>query len=144
MSRCVSCGHVIITRLSVTVKCFWLTCLSTGKYSASTRSYKVDMKIHLSRPILSFYSLDFKLDLGVIQRIRKQCVVDFSTWASCHLICHLFLFLQMPTLMKATADDEAPCPGYLFEEISSILFPALLKSSVYIHCFQLPDKTLNL
>ncbi|KAK3529593.1 hypothetical protein QTP70_032012 [Hemibagrus guttatus] len=30
-------------------------------------------------------------------------------------------FLQkMPTLMKATADDEAPCPGYLFEEISKI------------------------
>ncbi|TSK14787.1 AP-4 complex accessory subunit Tepsin [Bagarius yarrelli] len=26
----------------------------------------------------------------------------------------------MPTLMKATADDEAPCPGYLFEEISKI------------------------
>ncbi|KAL7856884.1 hypothetical protein SRHO_G00157830 [Serrasalmus rhombeus] len=30
-------------------------------------------------------------------------------------------FLQkVPTLMKATADDEAPCPGYLFEEISKI------------------------
>ncbi|KAG7491222.1 hypothetical protein MATL_G00000630 [Megalops atlanticus] len=27
-------------------------------------------------------------------------------------------FLQkVPTLMKATADDETPCPGYLFEEI---------------------------
>ncbi|XP_036428485.1 AP-4 complex accessory subunit Tepsin [Colossoma macropomum] len=30
-------------------------------------------------------------------------------------------FLQkVPTLMKATADDEAPCPGYLFEEINKI------------------------
>ncbi|GAA6104670.1 AP-4 complex accessory subunit tepsin isoform X3 [Tachysurus ichikawai] len=30
-------------------------------------------------------------------------------------------FLQkMPTLMKATADDEAPCPGFLFEEIGKI------------------------
>ncbi|XP_072523881.1 AP-4 complex accessory subunit Tepsin [Salminus brasiliensis] len=30
-------------------------------------------------------------------------------------------FLQkVPTLMKATADDEAPCPGYLFEDISKI------------------------
>uniref|UniRef100_A0A4W4EJV8 Uncharacterized protein n=1 Tax=Electrophorus electricus TaxID=8005 RepID=A0A4W4EJV8_ELEEL len=30
-------------------------------------------------------------------------------------------FLQkVPTLMKATADDETPCPGYLFEDISKI------------------------
>lgn len=28
---------------------------------------------------------------------------------------------QVPTLMKATSDDETPCPGYLFEEIGSIL-----------------------
>ncbi|MCJ8738616.1 hypothetical protein PDJAM_G00037890 [Pangasius djambal] len=35
-------------------------------------------------------------------------------------------FLQkMPTLMKATADDEAPCPGYLFEEISKISHESL-------------------
>ncbi|CAB1338346.1 unnamed protein product [Coregonus sp. 'balchen'] len=27
---------------------------------------------------------------------------------------------QVPTLMKATADDESPCPGYLFEEIGKI------------------------
>lgn len=26
--------------------------------------------------------------------------------------------------MKATADDENPCPGYLFQEIGSILYPA--------------------
>lgn len=29
--------------------------------------------------------------------------------------------LKVPTLMKATADDENPCPGYLFQEIGSIL-----------------------
>ncbi|XP_062859065.1 AP-4 complex accessory subunit Tepsin [Trichomycterus rosablanca] len=30
-------------------------------------------------------------------------------------------FLQkVPTLIKATADDEVPCPGYLFEEFSKI------------------------
>ncbi|KAM8889378.1 AP-4 complex accessory subunit tepsin [Synchiropus picturatus] len=30
-------------------------------------------------------------------------------------------FLQkLPTLMKATADDENPCPGYLFQEIGKI------------------------
>ncbi|KAM9411092.1 AP-4 complex accessory subunit Tepsin-like isoform 1-T3 [Salvelinus alpinus] len=30
-------------------------------------------------------------------------------------------FLQkVPTLMKATVDDESPCPGYLFEEIGKI------------------------
>ncbi|XP_029954538.1 AP-4 complex accessory subunit Tepsin isoform X2 [Salarias fasciatus] len=30
-------------------------------------------------------------------------------------------FLQkVPTLMKATADDETPCPGYLFQEIGKI------------------------
>ncbi|CAB1450680.1 unnamed protein product [Pleuronectes platessa] len=30
-------------------------------------------------------------------------------------------FLQkVPTLMKATADDENPCPGYLFQEIGKI------------------------
>ncbi|XP_057682111.1 AP-4 complex accessory subunit tepsin isoform X7 [Corythoichthys intestinalis] len=32
-----------------------------------------------------------------------------------------FAFLQkVPTLMKATADDESPCPGYLFQEIGKI------------------------
>ncbi|XP_051968533.1 AP-4 complex accessory subunit Tepsin-like isoform X1 [Xyrauchen texanus] len=31
------------------------------------------------------------------------------------------VFLQkVPTLMRATADDESPCPGYLFEEIGKI------------------------
>uniref|UniRef100_A0A3Q3Q7Q4 Uncharacterized protein n=1 Tax=Monopterus albus TaxID=43700 RepID=A0A3Q3Q7Q4_MONAL len=28
--------------------------------------------------------------------------------------------LKVPTLMKATADDENPCPGYLFQEIGKI------------------------
>uniref|UniRef100_A0A9J8D404 TEPSIN adaptor related protein complex 4 accessory protein n=2 Tax=Cyprinus carpio TaxID=7962 RepID=A0A9J8D404_CYPCA len=27
---------------------------------------------------------------------------------------------QVPTLMRATSDDESPCPGYLFEEIGKI------------------------
>ncbi|KAM9411167.1 AP-4 complex accessory subunit tepsin-like [Salvelinus alpinus] len=27
---------------------------------------------------------------------------------------------NVPTLMKATVDDESPCPGYLFEEIGKI------------------------
>ncbi|XP_064378905.1 AP-4 complex accessory subunit tepsin isoform X2 [Dromaius novaehollandiae] len=27
---------------------------------------------------------------------------------------------RLPTLLKGTADDEAPCPGYLFEEIAKI------------------------
>lgn len=31
------------------------------------------------------------------------------------------VFLQkVPTLMRATSDDESPCPGYLFEEIGKI------------------------
>ncbi|KAK7134970.1 hypothetical protein R3I93_018165 [Phoxinus phoxinus] len=31
------------------------------------------------------------------------------------------IFLQkVPTLMRATSDDESPCPGYLFEEIGKI------------------------
>ncbi|KAK7919804.1 hypothetical protein WMY93_011088 [Mugilogobius chulae] len=35
-------------------------------------------------------------------------------------------FLQkVPTLMKATADDENPCPGYLFQEISKISHESL-------------------
>ncbi|XP_019725988.1 AP-4 complex accessory subunit Tepsin isoform X1 [Hippocampus comes] len=39
-------------------------------------------------------------------------------------------FLQkVPTLMKATTDDESPCPGYLFQEIGSILcIPRLLQA----------------
>lgn len=28
---------------------------------------------------------------------------------------------QLPILLKGTADDDVPCPGYLFEEIASIL-----------------------
>ncbi|XP_027884209.1 AP-4 complex accessory subunit Tepsin [Xiphophorus couchianus] len=40
-------------------------------------------------------------------------------------------FLQkIPTLMKATADDEAPCPGYLFQEIGKICH----ESSGYGQC----------
>lgn len=31
------------------------------------------------------------------------------------------LFLQLPVLLRGTADDDTPCPGYLFEEIASIL-----------------------
>ncbi|XP_061562018.1 AP-4 complex accessory subunit Tepsin isoform X2 [Phycodurus eques] len=35
-------------------------------------------------------------------------------------------FLQkVPTLMKATADDESPCPGYLFQEIGKISHQSL-------------------
>lgn len=35
-------------------------------------------------------------------------------------------FLQnVPTLMKATADDENPCPGYLFQEIGKISHASL-------------------
>lgn len=29
--------------------------------------------------------------------------------------------LQLPILLKGTSDDDIPCPGYLFEEIASIL-----------------------
>lgn len=34
-------------------------------------------------------------------------------------------FSQVPILMKATADDETPCPGYIFEEIGSILLQSV-------------------
>ncbi|XP_049614459.1 AP-4 complex accessory subunit Tepsin isoform X1 [Syngnathus scovelli] len=35
-------------------------------------------------------------------------------------------FLQkVPTLMKATADDESPCPGYIFQEIGKISHESL-------------------
>lgn len=34
---------------------------------------------------------------------------------------HFLDYFKVPTLMKATADDENPCPGYLFQEIGSIL-----------------------
>uniref|UniRef100_A0A8B9KHA5 TEPSIN adaptor related protein complex 4 accessory protein n=1 Tax=Astyanax mexicanus TaxID=7994 RepID=A0A8B9KHA5_ASTMX len=35
-------------------------------------------------------------------------------------------FLQkVPTLMKATADDEVPCPGYLFQDINKISHESL-------------------
>ncbi|NXA02496.1 AP4AT protein, partial [Nesospiza acunhae] len=30
------------------------------------------------------------------------------------------LLLQLPVLLRGTADDETPCPGYLFEEIAKI------------------------
>uniref|UniRef100_A0A674JQ30 TEPSIN adaptor related protein complex 4 accessory protein n=1 Tax=Terrapene triunguis TaxID=2587831 RepID=A0A674JQ30_9SAUR len=30
--------------------------------------------------------------------------------------------LQLPTLMKGTSDDDVPCPGYLFEEITKISY----------------------
>ncbi|XP_062381941.1 AP-4 complex accessory subunit Tepsin [Sardina pilchardus] len=36
------------------------------------------------------------------------------------LIERLAFLQKVPTLMKATSDDETPCPGYLFEEIGKI------------------------
>jgi hypothetical protein len=39
---------------------------------------------------------------------------------------------KMPTLMKATADDENPCPGYLFQEIGSILCQFIWSKSQYV------------
>uniref|UniRef100_A0A3Q3DFQ6 TEPSIN adaptor related protein complex 4 accessory protein n=1 Tax=Hippocampus comes TaxID=109280 RepID=A0A3Q3DFQ6_HIPCM len=33
--------------------------------------------------------------------------------------------LKVPTLMKATTDDESPCPGYLFQEIGKISHESL-------------------
>ncbi|NXK12505.1 AP4AT protein, partial [Herpetotheres cachinnans] len=33
----------------------------------------------------------------------------------------LLLLPQLPVLLRGTADDDVPCPGYLFEEIASIL-----------------------
>ncbi|NXI14547.1 AP4AT protein, partial [Irena cyanogastra] len=30
------------------------------------------------------------------------------------------LLLQLPVLLRSTADDDSPCPGYLFEEIAKI------------------------
>ncbi|KAI1886425.1 hypothetical protein AGOR_G00195630 [Albula goreensis] len=36
------------------------------------------------------------------------------------LLDRLAFLQKIPTLMKATADDETPCPGYLFEEIGKI------------------------
>uniref|UniRef100_A0A3B4D6B7 Uncharacterized protein n=1 Tax=Pygocentrus nattereri TaxID=42514 RepID=A0A3B4D6B7_PYGNA len=41
-------------------------------------------------------------------------------YAMATLMERLAFLQKVPTLMKATADDEAPCPGYLFEEISKI------------------------
>lgn len=32
-----------------------------------------------------------------------------------------FAPFQLPVLLKGTSDDDAPCPGYLFEEIAGIL-----------------------
>ncbi|XP_033896415.3 AP-4 complex accessory subunit Tepsin isoform X3 [Acipenser ruthenus] len=36
------------------------------------------------------------------------------------LIERLGFLQKVPTLMKATSDDDTPCPGYLFEEISKV------------------------
>ncbi|XP_051530101.1 AP-4 complex accessory subunit Tepsin-like isoform X2 [Myxocyprinus asiaticus] len=36
------------------------------------------------------------------------------------LLERMFFLQKVPTLMRATADDESPCPGYLFEEIGKI------------------------
>uniref|UniRef100_H3AW48 TEPSIN adaptor related protein complex 4 accessory protein n=1 Tax=Latimeria chalumnae TaxID=7897 RepID=H3AW48_LATCH len=36
------------------------------------------------------------------------------------LIDRLSFLQQLPMLIKATSDDEVPCPGYLFEEIAKI------------------------
>lgn len=49
-----------------------------------------------------------------------------SMTVSIDFLHYLFHQLKVPTLMKATADDENPCPGYLFQEIGSILWQLLL------------------
>lgn len=62
-----------------------------------------------------------------------HCAVVISPILSALNLCleapflkSLFHQLKVPTLMKATADDENPCPGYLFQEIGSILWQLLL------------------
>ncbi|NXS15471.1 AP4AT protein, partial [Mystacornis crossleyi] len=35
-------------------------------------------------------------------------------------LSHRPLLLQLPVLLRGTADDDTPCPGYLFEEIAKI------------------------
>ncbi|NWH71336.1 AP4AT protein, partial [Piaya cayana] len=37
----------------------------------------------------------------------------------------LLLLLQLPVLLRSTADDDTPCPGYLFEEIAKISHESL-------------------
>ncbi|XP_064423537.1 AP-4 complex accessory subunit Tepsin isoform X2 [Latimeria chalumnae] len=47
----------------------------------------------------------------------------WGRWQQCNmaaLIDRLSFLQQLPMLIKATSDDEVPCPGYLFEEIAKI------------------------
>lgn len=55
-----------------------------------------------------------------------QCTVFFlfqmNKFISSHGNCvNNFFFFQYPLLNKATVDNDTPIPGYLFEEIISIL-----------------------
>lgn len=52
---------------------------------------------------------------------------------------HFLDFFKVPTLMKATADDENPCPGYLFQEIGSIHISAasFIEEILHIHYYDI-------
>ena len=39
---------------------------------------------------------------------------------------YIFFYLQIGTLMKATSDDANPPPGYIYDQVASILFCVLL------------------
>lgn len=86
-----------------------------------------------TEPVLLFFYVYGKNDLVVYAVAARICcmlcsVEKLISYRSVDLISHqtdaqggFFSPSQVPTLMKATSDDETPCPGYLFEEIGSIL-----------------------
>lgn len=55
---------------------------------------------------------------------RRLASIPFSGWDLLCIRWQLTMALippQLPILLKGTSDDDIPCPGYLFEEIASIL-----------------------
>jgi len=80
-----------------------------------------------------FYAetLAHTLDLHCIfLRVRGNLTTAFLKQGKKHFNCNLILpelinqgmLLQMPMLSRATFDDDNPTPGYIYQEINSILF----------------------
>ena len=63
----------------------------------------------------------FNVTSLICSQSRQAVLCEYRRCSSRSDVLTPKVSLQVPILMKATADDETPCPGYLFEEIGSIL-----------------------
>ena len=96
---------------------------------ASSAMEKVSEKVSFAKKVLISYNY-----LLIIWSIHCFRVAISLVWAlelgietiGIFLI-NIFFYVQIPLLMKATSDDNNPTSGYMYQEITSILWTKLVE-----------------